>query len=382
MCAVFVLIVTASHGSIPEPPLIFYGKVVNSSNELITSGRLQILVSPTVAVNGPGVVIETDLERITGETEDFSYRVAIPIERFLNGISPTGDRLSLSTSARSFERAFSLDGASAVIDPDQNGSNPPPTTFDLILPSDAGQIIRIDLILGTVQVCCLGDGDNSGFVNTSDYRSVRDSFGQSSPLTGDANCDNFVNINDYIAVRDNFGFSCSIGSKSLLTYTDSPSKLYGTKPILSQLSLVTPKNIQVNQTLQLDVLLSASNEVSLAGAFISYDSSLFVFESGSINTSSSNELFNSAPKEVEPGIIAFSAGLAGENLGNTMQMASLNFKVKDKEGSGLFTLLQGTQRKSVLLDADLNSINTSVSGAKVQVMNDSARLDQWMVFEK
>jgi hypothetical protein len=58
--------------------------------------------------------------------------------------------------------------------------------------------------------CCLGDADNSGFVNGRDYVGVRDYYGSSSPPDGlgDANCDGFVNVVDYRSVRDNFGLPC------------------------------------------------------------------------------------------------------------------------------------------------------------------------------
>jgi hypothetical protein len=52
-----------------------------------------------------------------------------------------------------------------------------------------------------------GDANGDFFVNVSDYRSVRDHFGESTTVYGDANCDGFVNTSDYRAVRDNFGAS-------------------------------------------------------------------------------------------------------------------------------------------------------------------------------
>lgn len=57
----------------------------------------------------------------------------------------------------------------------------------------------------TATVCNLGDADSNRFVNSNDYRMVRDHFGQSSPPVGDADCNRFVNSFDYRAVRDHFG---------------------------------------------------------------------------------------------------------------------------------------------------------------------------------
>jgi hypothetical protein len=60
------------------------------------------------------------------------------------------------------------------------------------------------------EACCQGDADHSGFVNGSDFVSVRDHYGESNPPggLGDSNCDSFVNVDDYRSVRDHFGMSC------------------------------------------------------------------------------------------------------------------------------------------------------------------------------
>lgn len=63
-------------------------------------------------------------------------------------------------------------------------------------------------VLSPTPAHCQGDANGDLFVNTEDFRTVRDYFGQNRCGLGDATGDCFVNTDDFRAVRDHFGQPC------------------------------------------------------------------------------------------------------------------------------------------------------------------------------
>jgi len=167
---------------IPEPDLVWYGKVLTSSggNTIrVTTGTLTWQINPP----GGGVpwVLTTPLTNIN---DQFSFVLRVPCESPEPGGPASANTVVLTSPANSYGRVtVSLDGQPLTI-------TAAPSTFSPAL-TDRGRAERIDLALGTLPLDSDGDGmsdawenqyfgagganpnddfDNDGFSNLREFR--------------------------------------------------------------------------------------------------------------------------------------------------------------------------------------------------------------------
>lgn len=60
---------------------------------------------------------------------------------------------------------------------------------------------EVNVDVGDSQVCCEGDANKDGLVNTDDFPAVQENFGQAC-INGDADCNGFVNTADFATINE------------------------------------------------------------------------------------------------------------------------------------------------------------------------------------
>jgi len=137
------------HGGIPEPDLVWYGKVLTVSGGAtvrLTTGTLVWQIEPVAG--GPAILLST---RLTNINNQFSYVLRVPCESPEPGVSGSATTISLMTPAARYRRlTVTLDG--------QPLSLPGGSTEFAPLLTDRGRSERIDLQLGIGPIDSDGDG--------------------------------------------------------------------------------------------------------------------------------------------------------------------------------------------------------------------------------
>jgi hypothetical protein len=134
---------------IPEPDLIWYGKVLMASGDVAvraTVGTLTWQIEPTAG--GTPWTLSTQLTNIN---DQFSFLLRVPCETPELAVTATPNTVVLATPPFSYRRVtVTLDGQPLTI-------QSAPTLFSPSL-ADRGRTERIDLVLGTLPVDTDGDG--------------------------------------------------------------------------------------------------------------------------------------------------------------------------------------------------------------------------------
>lgn len=134
---------------IPEPDLVWYGKVLTvsgGSTVRLTTGLLTWRIEPVAG--GPAWTNSTQL---TNLNDQFSFALRLPAETPEPGVAANSNTVSLTTPATSYRRlSVWLDGQPLSIINASNQFSP--------LPAQRGTTERIDLALGAFPVDSDGDG--------------------------------------------------------------------------------------------------------------------------------------------------------------------------------------------------------------------------------
>lgn len=135
--------------AIPEPDLVWYGRVLASSGGNVvrlTTGTLTWRIEPVGG--GAPIVVATTLANLN---DQFSYVLRVPCESPVPGTADSGGKIVLTSPARSYRRVsvtldgepLALAGAAATIAP---------------TPADRGSLEQIDLTVGSLPLDSDGDG--------------------------------------------------------------------------------------------------------------------------------------------------------------------------------------------------------------------------------
>jgi hypothetical protein len=149
LVALFGLCADSAQAGIPEPDLVWYGKVMASSGGVpvrVTAGTLVWQIEPLAG--GPAVVLTTTLTNVNNQ---FSFVVRVPCESSEPGVEGSHAAIQLSTPPRSYRRlTVTLEGEPLALISTANEFSP--------LPTHRGRAERIDLQLGAAPVDADGDG--------------------------------------------------------------------------------------------------------------------------------------------------------------------------------------------------------------------------------
>ena len=181
-CATLAAIQTCVAG-IPEPDLVWYGKVVSTasgSNVRLTTGTLTWQIEPFAG--GPAFLVATTL---TNVNDQFSYVLRVPCESPEPGVTASTNVINLATPANRYRRlTVRLDGELLSFVSASNEISP---TL-----SFRGRSERVDLHLGSALV----DSDNDGLADAWEMQH----FGSlSASPDGDPDGDGVNNRNEYRA---------------------------------------------------------------------------------------------------------------------------------------------------------------------------------------
>lgn len=137
------------NAGIPEPDLVWYGKVLGNSGGVavrVTSGTLIWRVD-TLAGNP----VMTRTTQLTNINDQFSFVLRIPCESLEPGVAASAETITLIASPTSFLRTnVTLNGQVVTL-------SSAPGQFSVVL-ADRGKLERVDLVLGTLPLDSDGNG--------------------------------------------------------------------------------------------------------------------------------------------------------------------------------------------------------------------------------
>jgi hypothetical protein len=143
------MFIPLADAGIPEPDLVWYGKVMASSGGVpvrVTSGTLVWQIEPLAGA--PAITLSTAL---TNVNDQFSFVLRVPCESPEPGLGGLSAAIQLSTPPASYRRVtVTLEGEPLALINTSNEFSP--------LPVHRGRAERIDLQLGAVSVDADGDG--------------------------------------------------------------------------------------------------------------------------------------------------------------------------------------------------------------------------------
>ncbi len=149
LAGLLVVFAASAKAAIPEPDLVWYGKVLTSSGGAtvrLTSGTLVWHIERVTG--GPAIVLATQLTNIN---DQFSFALRIPCESPEPGGSISSNAVNLATPPIRYRRMnVTLDGQPLSLISATNEFSPVPT--------HRGRIEATDLRLGTVLIDVDGDG--------------------------------------------------------------------------------------------------------------------------------------------------------------------------------------------------------------------------------
>jgi len=96
---------------IPEPSVVYFGKIT-MRNTLVEQGSIQMTFVP--AAGGQSVTVAASLSKIASADasgESYSYKVKVPLETVMYGMSLSGNTLPLSDNGKSFARTVVITAA-------------------------------------------------------------------------------------------------------------------------------------------------------------------------------------------------------------------------------------------------------------------------------
>ncbi len=121
--------------AIPEPPLIIYGSVTNTSG---SSVRTNGAVAWSVAGGGSTTTVSATIANVNGQP---FYLARIPFETRFAGnltVTPSPNTLTLTVASISFNRLATVDGVAATL-------VPPASTNFTFSKADRGRIVGADV---------------------------------------------------------------------------------------------------------------------------------------------------------------------------------------------------------------------------------------------
>jgi hypothetical protein len=134
---------------IPEPDLVWYGKVLSTAGGTtvrLTAGTLVWQIDPLAG--GPAILLTN---RLTNINDQFSFVVRVPCETPEPGVGASPAAITLTTSAIRYRRVtVTLDGQPLALLGAPGEFAP--------TPASRGQLERIDLQLGSAPIDADGDG--------------------------------------------------------------------------------------------------------------------------------------------------------------------------------------------------------------------------------
>ena len=149
LSALLVMFTAFAKAGIPEPDLVWYGKVLTSSGGAtvrVTTGTLVWQIEPLAG--GPAIVLITALTNIN---DQFSFVLRVPCETPEPGVSASTNLINLITPPANYRRlTVTLDGQPLSLISAASEFSP--------LPADRGRTERMDLRLGLVPIDSDGDG--------------------------------------------------------------------------------------------------------------------------------------------------------------------------------------------------------------------------------
>jgi hypothetical protein len=183
LAALLATIAAPAKAAIPEPDLVWYGKVLTSLNDTtirLTTGTLLWHVEPLAG--GPAIVLTTPLTNINGQ---FSFVLRVPCETPEPGVSASTTTINLTTPPARYRRlTVTLDGQPLSLIGAASEFSP--------LPTDRGRTERIDLQLGIP----LADADGDGLGDVWEQRYFG---GLSANPAGDPDGDGMSNLREFRA---------------------------------------------------------------------------------------------------------------------------------------------------------------------------------------
>ncbi len=214
LAALAVLAPLAARASIPEPDLVFYGRVhqagtpqpgrLRASPASVSSGQLVWTITPA----GGAPRQFTAQLRPLGDS-GFTYRLAIPVEFLTPGASADPAKLQAAATPRSHGRAtITLGGAPAFI---THPDAPLRATFTFGV-ADRGRLERVDLALAPnpASADILNDHDGDGLPDhiVEQHAGLGPGFppGQ-PPAAGDLDGDSRTNLDEYLDGTDLYGLT-------------------------------------------------------------------------------------------------------------------------------------------------------------------------------
>jgi hypothetical protein len=182
MMAGLASLITSAAAGIPEPDLVWYGKVsIHSGGTVVraTSGTLVWQVQ-TVAGGVPWTVSTT----LTNINDQFSFIIRVPCESPEPGVAASSNTVVLATPSIAYRRiSVTLDGQPLTL---QSTGDFTPTL------NDRGRPERIDLVLGSLPADSDGDGMSDAW--------EQQHFGSLNAQPGaDADQDGVSNLKEYQA---------------------------------------------------------------------------------------------------------------------------------------------------------------------------------------
>jgi hypothetical protein len=149
LSALFALGAVTTHAGIPEPDLVWYGKVLTTADNAtvrLTSGTLVWRIEP---VSGAAPMLFAT--QLTNLNDQFSFMLRVPCETPEPGQLASTNLINFTSPASRYRRlTVTLDGQSLTL---LNAA----TEITPVI-SDRGRTERVDLRLGTLPVDVDGDG--------------------------------------------------------------------------------------------------------------------------------------------------------------------------------------------------------------------------------
>jgi hypothetical protein len=214
-----------SYAGIPEPGIILYGKVLDNTGKLLTTGELNI----TYATGDTSIQNRTQLNLIQGDNEQYSYSILIPIETQLPGYPISENAISISQTPILYTRTAQIENTTIIMTDTVTVFKEDIGTAQQLLISKSGdtdndglpdaweqQIINAnssDSITTILHVNPLDDFDNDGFNNINEYLNQTDPTLANIPEPGDINCDGSITIVDAVIVLDIISEKGSTGNR-------------------------------------------------------------------------------------------------------------------------------------------------------------------------
>jgi len=203
---------TISFAGIPEPCIIFYGKVLDENGHLLTSGELSLTLTNTS--NQHSVMKTTHLREIQDNEITYSYALLIPIETGITGYPVSEDAIARTNNPALYKRSAKIKNkAISITDSIQISYEKIGSVLNFLISKDGDadhdglpdaweqQIIYYnasDLLTLIAHVNPDGDFDNDGISNMNEFNYQTNPTDPDDPGFGDVNGDCKITLDDAV----------------------------------------------------------------------------------------------------------------------------------------------------------------------------------------